>query len=269
MRGLMRFNMRLHRFFINQSLQGTRMEIHDKPLIHQLKNVLKLAVGEEIIVFNGTGSEWRMKIEAMEGGKIGAAILEKRQPNTESRLCVTLYQSLIKKDNFEWVAQKCTELGVSAFVPVLAARSEKKSLNYDRLKKIIQEAAEQSGRVRLPELYEAQSFEKALENTKGTIIILHKEENPSPFPLPQGEREMIGVEFSPPHLSHYGRGPATVFQNWGGGEGSLSIFIGPEGGWTQEECELARQRGAIFTTLGPRVLRSETAAVAAAAIVLN
>ncbi len=209
-----------------------------------------MALGEEIIVFNGTGLEWRVKIESLENGKIGAIVSEQSQPNTEPRLRVTLYQSIIKKNNFEWVAQKCAELGVSEFVPVLASRSEKKSFNAARLKKIIQEACEQSGRVKIPLLQETKLLNNALAQASKPILFLHFDKVINPTLPPLMIRGGVG---------------GVNFLN----ENKISLFIGPEGGWTQEECAAAREKGVIFASLGPRILRSKTAAVAATVLILN
>ena len=126
----------------------------------------------------------------------------------------------------------------------------KKSLNYDRLKKIIQEACEQSGRVKIPELGQMQSFKEALEKAPKPVLFLHidKEINPT----------------LPPLIIRGGEGGVKI-----NNEHTISLFIGPEGGWTEEEAALALQTGASLVSLGPRVLRSETAAIAATAIVFN
>jgi 16S rRNA (uracil1498-N3)-methyltransferase len=150
---------------------------------------------------------------------------------------VYLFSSLIKKDKYEWVLEKCTELGVTHFVPVLSARTEKKDFNQERGKKIIKEAAEQSGKSKLPNLSEPRPLDKALEEFSGIAnVALH----------------LGGETFKTIDPQSY----------------DIGIWIGPEGGWSDAEIELFRQHSVPIATLGPQILRSETAAVAVSSILL-
>jgi 16S rRNA (uracil1498-N3)-methyltransferase len=162
----------------------------------------------------------------------------KFMPDAPARF-VTLYQSLIKKDNFELVLQKGTELGIKIFVPVLAARSVKiKDEVPARWFEIVREAAEQCGRTELPELKPIAKFKDAIKNYSGIGLLAHEEEKDLPI------------------------------QHLLGGEKNLSIFIGPEGGFSPEEITLAKSSRIKPVSLGKNILRAETAAIAASALAL-
>src|SRR3989344_1191072 len=156
---------------------------------------------------------------------------------TEQKIKILLCQAVIKKDNFEWIVQKCTELGVEEFVPLIAERSEKKNLNIERLRVIGKEAAEQSGRAFITKIHEPVTLEDALAGTKNDSIV-------------------FDASGSPLHNS------SAIIHN------SCSVFIGPEGGWSERELELFKQRGVKIFSLGNATLRAETAAISASALML-
>lgn len=156
----------------------------------------------------------------------------------EPELKIFLYQSLCKKDKFEWVLQKGTEIGASAFVPIVAEHSEKLGFNVERAKKIIKEAAEQSERGRLPLLLDIVNFEIAIMGAPPEKLFLDT----------SGER-----------ISDYNFNAKT----------EIGIFVGPEGGWSERELEIAKNAGAKIVSLGRRLLRTETAGLVATAIILN
>lgn len=233
--------MRLHRFFVKQDISPPELILDDKEILHQLKNVFRVQTGQEMILFNGNGGEYLGKVVNMEKNKIFLRVEENPCNKTvEPKININLCQALIKKDNFEWVIQKGTEVGVSFFTPVLAERSEKKGLNQTRLEKIAQEAAEQSGRLLVPQISEIKSLSKALKELKGQKILL----DASGESVASFAKEMQKLK-------------------------EINVFVGPEGGWSQDELLLARENGAKIINLGPRILRSETAGIVAATIVLN
>jgi 16S rRNA (uracil1498-N3)-methyltransferase len=145
---------------------------------------------------------------------------------------IILYQSLIKKDKMEWVVEKATELGVSKIVPIVSERSEKKGFNIERAKKIAVEASEQCGRADVSEISEVTDLNEVLENCNNPIIF-----------------DKSGSTFD----------PSLIYKN----HNTVSIFIGPEGGWTEKELELFKQKGASVFSLGSLTLRAETAALTA------
>lgn len=218
----------IHRFF------SEKLEL-DRDILNQLKNVLRLKKGEQIILFDGSGYDFISEFTG-EGAKIVEKVLNRREPERK----IFLFCSLLKKDKMEWVFQKGTEAGVFEFVPVLSARSVKKDFNKARAEKIIKEAAEQSGRAILPKVGGVLEFKEALE-------------------FVQKER-LSGVISDPNSKKHISE---TLK------EPNMALFIGPEGGWTEEEISEAKECGFKAVSLGRLNLRSETAAIIGSAFLLS
>ncbi len=226
--------MRLNRFFGEFNFGQKSLRISDRDFWHQVKNVLRLGLGEEIILVSG-GQEARARITEYGKNFILAEILSVKENSSEPKRPVILYCSILKRENFELVVQKATEVGVSAIVPLICERTIKTGLKYDRLRKIIKEAAEQSGRGVVPGLLEAVSFRDAVDDVKeNSTNILFDSSGANPAVA--------------------GLAPA----------GQIRVFIGPEGGWSDFEIDLARQRRFKILSLGKLILRAETAAVVAA-----
>lgn len=244
--------MTLHRFFV---LPGTIRTSHvelNGSVYEQIYRVLRMRPGDHIALFDGSGYEYLATLGQFGKGSVRVEIEERRQPGTEPRHSVGLYLSLLNKtEKFEWALQKCTELGVSHFVPVIAARSVTQHARRDRWERIILEAAEQSGRLMLPTLSEPLTLPAALAQIS--------------LPPPSGQR--TGFAFMPEvgsaislKVAMDGIAPQKVER--------VALFIGPEGGFTLAEQEAARAAGARLVALGSRVLRAETAAVVAATVAL-
>ena len=136
--------MRLHRFYINQKIDGEGKEIRidDRELLHQWQKVFRLQASDRVIVFNGNGSEYEGYFKILAKSEALLVIDKERKVERQTDIELHLFQSIIKKDNFELVVEKCTEIGVSAFHPLISERSEKKDLNIERLNKIAKESAE-------------------------------------------------------------------------------------------------------------------------------
>lgn len=229
-----------HRFFLTQAQWGPQVKIEDKDLTHQLFHVLRLGVGDLLILLDGQGFEYEAEILQTKPALV--KILEKRENCNEPLQNITLFQSLIKKDKFEWVLQKGTEVGISRFVPVLSARSEKKQLGRpDRLQSILREASEQSGRGKIPAISDILNFSDVTKAAKDHLNIL------------------LDPESDVPLARYFASVPA--YQN-------INLFIGPEGGFTPEERQAAQASGWELVSLGPRILRTETAGVLAAGALL-
>lgn len=223
--------MRLHRFFVPQAVPPSgEFTVTDTNLLNQWRNVLRMEEGSELVVFDGGGDEARCTVCTLEKKSATLVIEERRKGLVPSRN-VTLYMALIKRDNFELVLEKATELGVSRIVPVIGARSEKKGLNRERSEKILREAAEQSGRATVPVLGEPVSVREI--PTENTVVF-----------DPRGELSARG---------YFNEHTAT----------SVGLVIGPEGGFTDEEIALFKERGIPIITTGQTILRAETAAIAA------
>lgn len=213
-----------------------------------LRDVLRLRAGDEVFVFDGHGHEFRCLL-TVDSGKSGSlTVVEPVEPaQPESPLNLTLAVALLKGEKFDLVVQKATELGVTQITPVLTARSDVRistdaaaSRRVERWNRLALEAAKQSGRAFLPVCCEPVSFSTFVggESDAGTTRVLFTERGGSGF-------EAIGV-------------PA---------EQNLVTLIGPEGGWADEELDQARENGWTLVTLGGRILRAETAAIAVATLV--
>ncbi|MCX6716992.1 MAG: RsmE family RNA methyltransferase [Candidatus Taylorbacteria bacterium] len=222
---------------------GANVSVRDEAIYHQIKDVLRLRAGETVIFFDNSGLEYFCKINSFDGGFISVTV-EKVSgvAVADEKVKICLCASLIKKDNYEWVLEKGTELGVSAFQPVISARTEKKDLNMERAVKIVTEASEQSGRVVLPLIKPVSSLEKILSEVRGSSAVAF---------------HLFGEKFDKGKIL-------------GGANGTeeLCVFIGPEGGWTNEEIDLFKKNNVPVYTLGDLVLKAETAGIVSAALLL-
>jgi 16S rRNA (uracil1498-N3)-methyltransferase len=244
--------MRLHRFFIQDHLRNKKaITLLDGDVIHQLKDVFRLGTGDQLILLDNSGFEYLSEIELLAKGKAEIKILQSSVGNTSEKE-VWLFASLIKKDNYEWILEKCTELGVSHFIPIISERSEKKDLNLERAEKIIQEASEQSGRAIMPTLHEVTDLKKvfSLKNLPQKLFAFHTDGETF-------EKEKLGKQ------SELEKSLGIPHEKV-----SCGIFIGPEGGWTEREVELFRSKNIPIYSLGKQVLRAETAAVAITSLFL-
>jgi len=225
--------MRLHRFYIAPEkceLDHT-LWLKDKDLRNQWLKVFRYGEGDQVVLFDGVQTERLYKIAQVADDAINLKMVtefERKLPHKH----IYLLWSLLKKDKNDWVIQKCTELGVSNFVPVLAERSEKTGFNIERAEKIAIEAAEQCGRSDIPHIREPLTLKEAIHEYKDKITLLVCDE--------QAETAMSESDK-----------PA-------------GIFIGPEGGWAEAELSQFKSAGLGSLHLGNLTLRAETAAVAAA-----
>lgn len=164
-----------------------------------------------------------------------------RSVDTEAAVHVTLYCAILKRENFEWVVQKTTELGVRRIVPLITDRTVKTGIRLDRLISIAREASEQSGRGVIPEISKPMEFDQALSETKqyAQNLFFHT----SRTGKEDSDREATSQK---PKAKR-----------------SIGLWIGPEGGWSDDEVTAATQANIRISSLGPRILRAETAAVAA------
>ena len=232
--------MKLHRFYIEENLpKEGAFALHNKELTTQIKKVLRLLPNEKVVLFNGDDQEYTSTIVSFEGKDEILFQIEEVQGNKVSfPKKLSLFFSILKKDNVEWVIQKGTEIGVSHFIPIISARSEKKDINIDRMKKIIVEATEQSGRPVPPTISEVVNLEEIFDTFHIPLIVFEK-----------GSEAFKKEDFK--DFSEAG------------------ILIGPEGGWTKEELSLLGNRKATFRSLGSTTLRGETAAIVASSFLLQ
>lgn len=220
--------MKIHRFFTPEHIQAhSTFRSEDGDFIHQLKDVFRMKRGEKVVLFDGTGYEYEATIELLTKKEamflVGEGI-EKEDKGSGAHL----FLSIIKKDNFELAIEKATELGVTTITPVIAERSQYKSIRQDRLQKIIKEAAEQCGRVTLPNITPELSLEETLEQYPDITVL-----------------DIDGQE---------------------GEIGTKNILVGPEGGWSDKERALFEERSVAIKSLPFNTLRAETAVIAAIAL---
>jgi 16S rRNA (uracil1498-N3)-methyltransferase len=227
--------MRIHRFYSDQTPleEHSTLFISDPLLIRQISGVLRLTTGEKIIVFNGDGYDYTVDLVEVKKSGITGIITHKEKNNREPLNTVTLFLAILKKENFELVVQKATECGVTRIVPLLTTRTVKQSLHRERLQIIAKEAAEQSGRACIPEIDQPLSFESALTQFPLFDEIFFFDTNSTTSPLLNNDSN------------------------------NKALFVGPEGGFTKEECAQALAQGAKLASLGKRTLRAETAAIVA------
>ncbi|MCX7840326.1 MAG: 16S rRNA (uracil(1498)-N(3))-methyltransferase, partial [Anaerolineae bacterium] len=161
--------MTVHRFFVSpQTIRDNRVVMRG-PVVHQIRDVLRLKPGDTFVLLDNSGWAHRAEIVTLDREVLRGRVVDKWKPETEAATRITLYQGLLKGQKFEWVLQKGTELGVAAFVPLLAARCVIGSLEdvtearMARWQKIIVEAAEQAGRAILPHISAAMLFAHACE----------------------------------------------------------------------------------------------------------
>jgi len=263
----------LHRFFIPPHLFADETITLPQEIARQVRSVLRLRPGEHIVVLNGLGDEAEIELIDVSRERVSGHVLERRPGLPEPQTHVTLCQGLLKADLFEWVLQKGTELGVSAFVPIQSERvlpglETVSPARMSRWQTILREAAEQCGRSRIPTLSPPQPFERLLADLPAGALALvcwEAAREPSLRSFLHGE----GWDLYRQRPTGRGEAARTAGVPVGsGGAGSIWLFIGPRDGLTAEEAQYAAEQGAEIVTLGPRILRAETAALAAATILL-
>lgn len=223
--------MKQHRFFVKDTELGESIWVDDKNLLRQWLSVLRYQTGSQLVLFDGEREDRLYELTRIGNGAVQLKLvteLERRIPERD----LYLLFSLLKKDKNDWVLQKCTELGVRHFVPILSSRTEKTGFNLERAAKIVIEAAEQCGRSDVPRVREPIHLETALKEFEGKI-------------------DLYFAEQSDHLLSTTSHLPSAV-----------GVFIGPEGGWTEEEKELLAANCEKLN-LGQFTLRAETASIVA------
>ncbi len=253
----------MHRFFVPPSAIEGDTVVLSGAVVHQIRNVLRLRRGDVITVLDDSGWEYQVQLTAVEQHEVAGCVERKTLARTEPRAKVTLYQSLLKGDKFEWVLQKGTELGIVEFVPVVANRcvigsvDDVSEAKLARWKRIILEAAEQSRRGRLPRVHEPVLFAQACERSRNAELAL--------MPWEGEKTRSIGAVLTEPSSAQVTvQGKTMVMHR----PFSISVFVGCEGGFTSHEVDQALRYGILPVTLGPRILRAETAALVAATIIL-
>ncbi len=230
--------MRLHRFFVKESLKDKKkITISEKELLHQWKNVFRLKPGNEVILLDNSSFEFFAVITSLTKNEAELEIINVEKNSNIPIIKLHLFPALIRKERFEWILEKGTEIGVSSFTPVISDRSQNKNFNFERGLKIIKEAGEQSGRGILPKLNKVETVDEALSKML-----------PKAFALDPGGAKLNLNEFKIPE--------------------ELNVLVGPEGGWSEKELNLFKEKNIPIYALGEQILRAETASVTISSIIL-
>ncbi len=238
------------RFYIkSERLNHDTIKI-EGPQAHHLINVLRIKPARQITLFDGNGYEYQAIIKEIHTGKVTVIIKNKTKPPVESHLNIVLGQALIKADKLELVIQKATELGVSQIIPVKTTRSRRteESILFKRQRRwqnIILEATRQSGRTNLLQIgkpTKLTAFCSAFNSSYLKLFFYEKQ----PMQTESTTRKLNDIVLSKPNIA---------------------LLIGPEGGFSEAEALIAKQNNFTALSLGPRILRSETAAISALSII--
>lgn len=253
-----------YRFFVDaEAFHGRDVLIEDGELAHQMSAVLRLRADERVLLLDNSGWQYHVALSSIERGRITGTVEHKELAGGEPRTKLTLYVAVLRSERFEWVLQKGTELGVSAFVPLICERStiadtdELSERKLERWGRILREAAEQSRRGKLPRLAPALFFPAACDQApqRGTALLLWEGTG-----VPALRQVLRGSGLTSDIIDPESPAAAHPF--------SVALFSGPEGGFTPKELETAQRYGMIAVTLGPRTLRAETAPIVAASAIL-
>ena len=219
--------------------------------VNHMKNVLRMREGEELTVCDGTGMEYLCTVSEFSGGEAILRIAERKQAQTELPVRLVLYQGLPKKDKMELIVQKAVELGAAEIVPVMTKRcivkledEKKEAKKIERWQAIAESAAKQSGRAVIPTVAGVMSYKEALKraSAEGMGLI--------PYECADGMQALKEAA------------KQAVSQK------TVSVFIGPEGGFEEAEVTAAVETGVIPVSLGKRILRTETAGFTTLAILM-
>lgn len=238
----------MRRFFVDGITEHNEVWI-DGTDAHHIGKVLRLKPGAQVVVVTAAGEEYDVILEEILPAKVRGSVAGQRESSGEPPLEVILIQGLPKGDKLELIIQKCTELGIAEIWPVCTERSivrytgKKAEERRERWQRIAREAAKQCRRQRIPRVMDVLSWQQAMQNITGDFqgILLWESEDTKSL------KETL--------FSMNCRNPVYV-------------FVGPEGGFTKEEVALAKEKGVSTVTLGPRILRTETAGMAALSIIM-
>ena len=258
----------MHRFFVPPSALETQPITLTGDQAHQVRRVLRMRLGDRATLLDGRGWACEGILVAVGETDVKFQAVRRWAVEGESATHITLYQAVLKGERFGWALQKGVEVGVGAFVPLICERNVVDDMasvesKRERWERIIQEAAEQCGRGRLPELRPAQLFAQAVQAPLSPARAAAREVGGEADSEAGGAIRLILWE-----EERAARLRETLAGcNFGPGAG-IQLYVGPEGGFTEAEVALARSYGVRSVSLGPRILRAETAGIVAAALVL-
>lgn len=242
--------MTMHRFFVDDEfINRDTLKITGDDVNH-ISKVLRLKIKEHIVVSDGSGNEYLCSITSISKDCIICSILEVNKNLTEPTVKVDLYQGIPKSTKMDLIVQKCVELGINSIIPVNTERVVVKASDDNRFsnkilrwQRIAEEAAKQSGRGKIPRVESPMMFNEVLVRLKeyDAAVIPYEKENTTG--LKQILKEKTDVK-------------------------NIAVIIGPEGGFSEKEIDMAEVEGAVPITLGPRILRTETAGFACLTMIL-
>jgi 16S rRNA (uracil1498-N3)-methyltransferase len=225
----------LPRLFVRTPLAEGAVVDLDAGQANYLGNVMRLGVGGELLAFDGFSGEWLARITDVAKKRMTLTV-ETKTREAESIPDVWLAFAPVKRGQTDWLVEKATELGVARLMPVLTQRTIAERVKLERLESIAIEAAEQCGRTRVPQTVEPMTLRRFVEDLDPARHLYFADE---------GGGEPLAANFR---------------------EGPAAILVGPEGGFTEEERAFVRGSGAVAISLGPRILRAETAALASLSV---
>lgn len=236
----------MSRFFVPKDMVKAGKIVITGKEAHHILDVMRIKKADKVTTFDGSGREYVGIVKETDRRSLVVEIIETREPHQAGSVRITLIQALPKKEKIDYIVEKATELGVHRIIPVFTDRTipdwddKKKRLQAERWRKIATEAAKQCGRADIPVISEVEGFGQAVKMTDDEIRLI----------------AVLGEETVPVANALSLSKP-----------GSVTIAIGPEGDFTREEAGTAKEAGFKPVSLGPRVLKSDTAALAAIAII--
>ena len=238
----------MHRFFVSPQVVSDGVITLAGQMAHQITHVLRMTAGEHIIILDNSGWQMETELTYISPYRVVGHVIRRSLARGEPKIKVSLYQAMLKGNRLEFALQKGTEIGIIEYVPMITSRCVIANLDdvnnkLERWQRILREAAEQSRRGRLPTIEPAMLMTQACERARqtGGLTLLPWEE--------EGEVSLKDVLSASPM-------PFTI-----------SLLVGPEGGFSAEEVNLAQSYGVRTISLGPRVLRAETAGLVAASAI--
>ena len=239
----------MHRFFINNDLKKGKEISLKNPISHQIKNVLRMAEGDYFELFNNTGNTYKAKIINSKGNLI-KCLIEDQLKTSQYGIEINVYQSIIKISKLELNVDKLTEIGISSFTPIITERTQKKDIEslsenkLKRLKKISIESSEQSGKAYVPKICSI----KRLRN------------------LDIGNTDILDIVF---YENNDNAKKLNYLKNKFSDKKSISVFIGPVGGFSKEEIEFFKSKESAIINLGNTIFKSDTASIISVALLRN
>ena len=232
----MRFYVSSESIFPDKNL----IEIKDRDEVHHIRDVMRLKKGTRVTVFDGRGKEYKGSIKQADRYSVVIGVEDSVDSISRVPYDLTLYQAIPKKNKMDFIVEKAVELGVSTIVPILTKRTipvikDKGQKKTGRWSRIAKAASKQCGRPTLPKVLELADFNSALAGASSDDLVVFAALDKDAAPL------------------------KTILRNKN--PKKISVFVGPEGDFSKDEIALARDRGCSICSLGPSVLKSETAAI--------